>query len=81
MFQTLQQDFDVRPSAVERSLCPFWPCCERECLAFGVAALTSVERALPSLEILGDLGHLHIGIELLDLVQDGVFIVISKVIK
>jgi hypothetical protein len=41
---------------------------------------TPRERTLPSLEVLGNLRHLDVGVKLVNLVQDGILIVVSKVI-
>lgn len=42
---------------------------------------TSGERAFPSLEVLGYLGHLDIGVKLLDLIEDRVLVIVLEVVE
>jgi hypothetical protein len=42
---------------------------------------TPGERTLPSLEILGDLRHLDIGVKLVNLIQNSILIVVTEVIR
>lgn len=42
---------------------------------------TSGERTLPSLEVLGNLGHLDVRVKLVNLIQDGILVVIAKVVR
>jgi len=42
---------------------------------------TPRERALPSLEVLGDLRHFDIGVKLVNLIQNGILIVVAEVIR
>ena len=42
---------------------------------------TPRERTFPGLEVLGDLGHLDVGVKLVNLIQDVILIVVAKVIR
>jgi hypothetical protein len=42
---------------------------------------TPRERSLPGLEVFGDLGHLDVGIKLVDFIQDVILVVVAKVIS
>jgi hypothetical protein len=41
---------------------------------------TSLEGALPRLQVLGGLRHFHVGVKFLYLVEDGIFVIIFKVV-
>lgn len=42
---------------------------------------TPRERTLPCLEVLGDLRHFDVGVKFVNLIQDGVFVVVAEVIR
>lgn len=49
-------------------------------LAHAYARRTSIKGSLPSFEVLCNLRHLHIGVELLNLVEKRIFVVIAEVV-
>ena len=54
---------------------------ERVLQVGGGGSLTPRERANPCLEILGHLGHLNVGVKLVNLIQDSILVIVAKVIR
>ncbi len=80
MLQALEEDLYVRLALCEGAGSPFCDGSEDPTAVRGWTR-TSGKGALPSLEVLCDLGHLDVGIELLDLVEDMVLVVVAEVVE
>lgn len=79
MFQTLEEDLYMGLALCERTGCPFYDASARPTSVRGQAP-TVGEGTLPCLEVLSDLRHLYIRVELFYLVENMVLVVVAEVV-